>query len=363
MMVENPLQRLKQLGQSPWLDYIRRGMLRDGSLTRLIEEDAISGVTSNPSIFADAVLNHDDYAEAIELLKGDVTSGLALYEALIFEDIRLAADQLYSVYKHSEGIDGYVSLEVSPDLAYDAEETIIEAERLWGVIDRPNLMIKIPATQQGLSAIRDVTALGINVNATLIFSPERYQQVANAWHDGIRQRLDMGEPVIGMASVASFFISRIDTLADKLLEEKGLKQWQGKVAVAVAKDAYQIFRHLSDTEDWIDLVDEGVNLQRLLWASTSTKNPAYPDTKYVDELVAPQTVTTLPLKTLEAFRDHGKPELRIEQDLEQAKAVLEGLKAAGIALSELAQRLEDEGVKKFQDSWQTLLDVLEQQVL
>ncbi len=357
----NPVYRLKTFGQSPWLDDLRRGMFADGTFRRLMEEDGICGITSNPAILAKAILGADEYREAITRLRQRYPEKGALYEALVREDIRLAADQLEPVYHESEGMDGYVSLEISPDLAYDADASVREAERLWRVVDRPNLMIKIPATEPGLDAIRELTARGVNVNATLIFSPVRYVQVAEAWREGMAERVARRKPVERMASVASFFVSRIDTLADELLAEKGsddARALQGEVAVAAAKLAYRAYKRLSTTSSWRLLHDAGVRFQRLLWASTSTKNPAYSDVKYVDALVGPHTVTTLPLVTLEAYRDHGRPGWRLEEGLDAAEEVFEGLASVGLDFESMAAQLEQEGVRKFQEAYHQLLEAL-----
>ncbi len=355
----NPLLQLKSLGQSPWLDYIQRGMLVDGKLLNLMENDGICGVTSNPSIFAKAILNHDDYTDAISALRKNCRTIETLYEQLVLEDIRMAADQLMPLYKSSGKRDGYVSLEVSPELAYDAQDTVNEAQRLWAAIDRANAMIKVPATRPGLVAIQELTAFGINVNATLIFSPQRYEEVAVAWQEGLLQRLQKNKTIDHIASVASFFVSRIDTLADQLLEDRN-STVLGKVAVATAKLAYQTFRKLQQGTQWQKLARHDAQLQRLLWASTSTKNPAYSDIKYVEELVAKHTVNTLPPTTLEAYLDHGHPEIRIETALDEAQAVMTSLEGHGINFKEMAAQLEQEGVRKFQVSYQKLLEALEQ---
>jgi transaldolase len=309
------------------------------------------------------VLEHDDYRDAIARLKSRCRDTVALYEALIIEDIRLAADQLAPVYEESQRLDGYVSLEVSPDLAYDTEASIREARRLWAAIDRPNAMIKIPATGPGLDAIRELTAEGLNINATLIFSPRRYTEVARAWREGIAQRQAKGQAIDQLASVASFFVSRIETLADTLLDQQAnaqpeARQLQGKVAVASARIAYQSFKQLLATDPWQALAGQGGQVQRLLWASTSTKNPAYSDVKYVDELIGPQTVNTLPPETLAAYRDHGQPALRLETKLDEARTVLARLAGLGIDYEQMAAQLEKEGVEKFQASYRQLLAAL-----
>ena len=355
----NPVARLDILAQSPWLDYIQRDLLTNGGLRRMIARDGIRGVTSNPAIFAKAVTQHDDYAEAIRALRPTHANVTELYEALALRDIRLAADQLLPVYYVSDRLDGYVSLEVSPDLAYDSDATIAEAQRLWAAIDRPNAMIKVPATEAGLTAIRELTAAGLNINATLIFSPTRYLAVAEAWQAGIARREAAGQSIIGVTSVASFFISRIESLADKRVRDKA-PRLQGRVAVAAARIAYQSFRRLLLSADWQRLVDAGVRPQRLLWASTSTKNPDYADIKYVEELIGPYTVNTLPPKTLDAYRDHGRPAPRLETGVDEARRVMAELEENGIDFEAIAAQLEKEGVEKFQAAFRQLLEALEQ---
>ncbi len=358
----NPLRQLRKLGQSPWLDDLRRGLLRDGRLQRLVDEDGICGVTSNPTILARAILETDDYREAIARLAPQCSDSATLYEALVREDVRRAADLLRPVHEETRGVDGYVSVEVSPELAHDTDGTVREAERLWQAIDRPNVMIKVPATKAGLPAIRRLTERGVNVNATLIFSPRRYRQVAEAWAAGMQARIDAGQPVGALASVASFFVSRIETLADRRLAELDdprARDLQGKVAIAAAQSAYREFLALQISPAWMQICTAGAWLQRPLWASTSTKNPAYSDIKYVEALIGPLTVVTLPLPTLEAYRDHGRPEQRIERDLDQAPRLLERLNELGLDFDALAQQLEDEGVEQFRASWNATLAALE----
>ena len=359
----NPLRRLRQLGQSPWLDDLRRGMLLDGSFQRLMDEDGICGITSNPTILARALLETDDYREAIARLAGEYSDTEALYEALVLEDIRLAADLLRPVYDKTGGVDGYVSLEITPELANDTDGSVREAERLWQAIDRPNAMIKIPATAAGLPAIRTLVERGVNVNATLIFSPARYRQVAEAWAGGMQARIEAGQPVAQVASVASFFVSRIETLADQrlaALDDPRAKELQGQVAVAAAKLAYREFVDLQTRSPAFSAAAQaGAWLQRPLWASTSTKNPAYADIKYVEALIGPHTVVTLPPETLAAYRDHGNPQQRIEDGMAEAAAVFEQLAAVGIDFDELAGQLEAEGVEKFRASWQEIMAALD----
>lgn len=361
-MTSNPLQRLKALGQSPWLDWLDRSTVRDGGLRRMMVEDAVCGVTSNPTILARALTTDPEYRQAIARLRPRCRSTQELYEALVLEDIRLAADVLRPAYDASGGGDGFVSLEVSPELADDARATVTEATRLWWAIDRPNAMIKVPATAAGLEAIEALTMAGINVNVTLIFSPERYAEVAEAWLTGVEHRLANGGGA--GASVASFFVSRIDTLIDRELDatagrEPAARALRGRVAVAAAALVYERFQALTGEARWRALAERGVRPQRPLWASTSTKDPAYPDVKYVEALVAPQTVTTLPPPTLEAYRDHGDPAPRLAAALDEAHEVFAALARLGLDYRAAAARLEREGVTRFAESHHALLAALE----
>ncbi len=368
-MDQNPLRQLQNLGQSVWLDMIRRHMLLSGEFQQLIEEDGITGVTSNPTIFEQAITGSDDYDASIRTLALNGISAFGIYEALTIEDVRLAADLLFPVYLATEGLDGYVSLEVSPHLAYDTYSTITEARRIWEAVDRPNLMIKVPATKEGIPAIRELTREGINVNVTLLFSLERYKEVLNAYMEGLEARLEKSLPISTVRSVASFFVSRIDVKVDALLEaiiqeggERGAQAQTllGEAAVASAKLAYQIYKDVMASSRWAHLALRGANPQRLLWASTSTKNPSYSDVKYVEALIGPNTVTTVPLKTLNAYRDHGNPALRLEEGLDHAQKVLETLDSLGIDMDKVAQELEDEGVEKFIKSYDHLLAAIEE---
>lgn len=359
----NRLRQLKILGQSPWLDDLHRDLL-ERDLPQLMTEDWICGITSNPAILANAVLEHASYRQRIEQLPSTCNTALARYGALMVEDFQLAADHLQPVYEESGHLDGYVSLEIDPALAHDADGSVREALRWWQQIERPNVMIKIPATDAGLVAIRRLLADGINVNATLIFSPQRYAQVADAWQAGVAERLEAGLPVDNVASVASFFVSRIETLADRLLEERAAaqpaaRQLQGRIAVAAAQVAYREFQKRQANPAWEQLISEGAIIQRPLWASTSTKNPDYSDVKYVDALIGPLTVNTLPLSTLAAYRDHGQPALRLEHPDEDPEQVLEEFAAVGIDFAAMAARLEAEGLAKFQAAWDQLLKALE----
>ena len=355
---QNPLHRLKALGQSPWLDDIRRNWLIDGSLPRLIAEDGVSGVTSNPAILATAIAEGSEYKPAIAALARLQMSSEQRYEALVVQDICGAADLLLPAYSASGGGDGYVSLEVSPLLAHDTERTVLEGERLWRLVARPNLMIKIPATVAGLAAIRRLTAVGINVNATLIFSVSRYLEVADAYLSGLEDRLRTGATIEGLASVASFFISRIDTHVDRLLANipgYEARTHRGRTAIACARLAYREYQLLVEGSRWGRLAARGGQPQRLLWASTSTKDPAYRDVLYVDALIGANTVNTMPLATLLAYRDHGQPIIRIDEDLAGCIALPQQLTRLGIDLQAVAQCLEEEGIARFAKAYSELL--------
>ncbi len=363
-MSDNPLQRLRQLGQQVWLDDIRRGLFKSGELARLIADDGLAGLTSNPAIFAKAISDTDDYHTDIKAAPPTLTTE-ALYEQLAIADIQSAADAFASTYRQTNAETGYVSLEVSPHLALDTEGTIAAASRLWRAVDRPNVMIKIPGTREGLPAIRKTIASGINVNVTLIFSVARYREVLEAFLAGLADRKLTGESINKIASVASFFISRIDTLVDERLEQRiaaghaGAASLRGTAGVASAGSAMQAYRDRIAKPDWQQLARAGARPQRLLWASTSTKNPAYSDVKYVEALIAADTVNTMPPETLAAYRDHGKPELRIDESVSTAPQVIAGLAQHDIDLEEVAAQLEAEGVRKFSDPYDRLLAVID----
>ena len=365
--VPNPLLELRKLGESAWLDDLGRGMLEDGSLARLIREDGVAGVTSNPAIFARSMTTDPRYAEPIARLLPTVTSPVALYEELAIHDVRDAAALFRALYDGSSGADGFVSFEVSPHLAYDTAGSLAEARRLWARLDLPNAFIKIPGTEAGLPVIRELIAEGINVNVTLLFSPERYRAVAQAYMDGLSARARAGRPLASVASVASFFLSRIDTLVDKLLDalaaggQPAARTLRGKAAIASAARAYEIFESTLATAQWQELTAQGARPQRLLWASTSTKDPSYSPVKYVEELVVPGTVNTMPLDTLNAYRRLGRPELRLERHLAEGADTREGLERLDVDLEAVAAQLEQEGVAKFVEPFDTLQKWLEQQ--
>ncbi len=364
----NPLKKLSEFGQSFWLDYIRRDLIVSGELRRLIEEDGLRGMTSNPSIFEKAIAGSQEYDADIRRLALDEKTVAEIYEALTQRDVQSAADEFRSLYDKTDGKDGYVSLEVNPHLAHDTQGTIEEARRLWAALNRPNVFIKVPATLEGVPAIRQLISEGINVNVTLLFGLPRYRQVADAYIAGIEARIAQGQPVNHVVSVASFFVSRIDVLVDPLLDkliqhgdEKAAlaKQVRGQVAVASAKAAYQIYKEIFGSDRFQRLIKKNVSVQRLLWASTGTKNPDYSDVKYIDALIGPDTVNTIPVETLNAYRDHGAPEVRIEQDVEQVHFVLESLPTLGISLAQVTQQLEDQGVETFNKPFDQLMETLE----
>jgi transaldolase len=366
----NPLLQLKDYGQSVWYDNIDRAQLVSGQFKQLVEQGGIVGVTANPTIFEKSISAGHAYDEQINQLIKANKSVNEIYEALIIQDIRTVADLLQPIYDHTEGKDGYVSLEVSPDLAHDTEGTIKEAARFWKMVDRPNLMIKIPATPEGIPAIYETLRHGINVNVTLIFSIEAYRDVADAYIRALEDRNSEGHDISTLASVASFFVSRVDTLVDKLLEDKikassdsaeqqHFKSLEGKAAIANARLVYQDFKSIFGTPRFESLKHAGAHVQRPLWASTSTKNPAYRDVLYAEELVGRDTVDTMPLETIEKFSDHGRVRESINDDIPAAKSTLDELEKIGILYSEVTQQLLDEGVQKFADSFHQLFKGIE----
>ena len=366
----NPLLQLEQYGQSYWLDNLTRAMINRGDLKRRVEERGLRGVTSNPSIFKKAIAGSSDYDGQIERLLEQDCSTQEVYEALVTTDVRDACDILRPVYDKTDGLDGYVSLEVSPHLAHDAEASIDEARRLYQRVDRPNLFIKIPGTTAGLKAIEQLLFEGIPVNITLLFSIERYEAVAESYLRALERRAEAGRSLADIASVASFFLSRIDVLADRLLAhrltptaaaqgEPVAKRLLGKVAIANARLAYQRFRHILESERWRALDAQGARVQRLLWASTSTKNPRYSDVMYVEPLIGPYTVNTLPESTIAAFSDHGNVRPVLEEGVDEAREVMEQLRSVGIDYELLTEQLLNEGIQKFIDPYDALQDTLE----
>ncbi|MDQ3605918.1 MAG: transaldolase, partial [Gemmatimonadota bacterium] len=349
---DGPLWQLTRLGQSVWLDYIRRDILENGELEGMIRTHAVRGVTSNPAIFEQAIAQSDDYDEALERLVAEGRDASEVYEILAIEDIQSAADLLRGVYDESQGTDGFVSLEVSPELANDTEGTLEEARRLWQAVDRPNVMIKVPGTDAGIPAVEQLLFEGLNVNITLLFSLEGYERVMEAYLRGLERRAEAGEPLERVASVASFFVSRVDTAVDAQLE-KLLEQTQdeerkqhirslfGKAAIANAKLAYQRFQEkICESDRFARLREKGAHVQRPLWASTSTKNPEYRDVIYVEELIGPDTVNTMPLKTLQAFADHGIARRTVDEDVERARAELAALAELGIDLDRVTAQVQ-----------------------
>ncbi len=363
----NPLVELENLGQSIWMDFIRRGIISSGQLKRLIEEDGVSGVTSNPSIFEKAIGEGQDYDESIRAMTLEGKSADEVYQALTVEDIQMVADLLRPTYDATEGRDGFVSLEVSPTLAEDTKGTIEEAHRLWSLVQRPNVMIKVPATRAGLPAIQQLTGDGLNINITLLFGLPRYREVANAYLAGLEALEAKGADLRQVTSVASFFLSRIDVLLDPILEQKMLAvgrqadvaaRLHGQVAIASAKVAYEMYKEIFNSERFKKLADKGARTQWLLWASTSTKNPAYSDTKYVEPLIGRDTINTVPLETLEAYRDHGKPKRTLDQNISEAHKILDALPSVGIDLDAATDQLEQEGVEKFDTALGKLMAAL-----
>ncbi|MGE5685940.1 MAG: transaldolase [Gemmatimonadota bacterium] len=359
-MTANPLVLLGRLGQSPWYDFITRELVSSGELARLIADDGLLGMTTNPTIFEKAVAGGEQYDDQIRRLAGAGRAPAEIFEALAVADVRAACDLFTPVYERTAGGDGLVSIEVSPTLAYDTAATILEAERLWRAVDRPNAMIKIPGTLAGLPAVTHCIAGGINVNVTLLFSVKRYEEVVSAYEAGLEARLASGLPVDRIASVASFFVSRVDGKVDPLLDRAGgASHLRGRIAIANACLAYQAFERRIGTPRWSALAARGARPQRPLWASTSTKDPRYDDVHYVEPLVAPRTVNTLPPETFAAYRHHGKPEVRIRAGIAAAPGQLAELAGLGIDIAGITRELEDEGVAKFSASYAAALAAIE----
>lgn len=370
--MSNPLKRLNELGQSVWYDYIRRDLTTGPLLKRYIEEDGLSGMTSNPTIFQKAIAGSDLYDADVRSHARTTRDGAAIFEALAVTDVGAAADAFRAVYESTGGGDGFVSIEVAPRLARDTQGTIAEAHRLWKACNRPNVMVKIPGTREGIPAIRKCLADGININITLLFSVDRYGEVMEAYLAAMEERAGKGQPVERIRSVASFFVSRVDSNADKKLDgiagdaarpagdREAARRLRGKLAVANARIAYEAFEQLFGSPRFAALRGKGVATQRPLWASTSTKDPAYPDLYYVEALVAPDSVDTMPPETFEAYRDHGDPKVRIREDLAGAHAAVRDLAALGVDVNRVAVELEEDGVKKFSDSYDQLLKAVEE---
>ncbi|HEV7986206.1 MAG TPA: transaldolase [Steroidobacteraceae bacterium] len=367
-MANNPLNRLAALGQSVWLDYIHRDLFSSGELRALITQDSLTGMTSNPAIFEKAIAQSSAYDQEILELSGRGLDTVAVYEQLSQQDVGRAADEFRRVFDATQGQDGFVSLEVNPHLAHDTAGTVAEGRRLWASLNRPNVFIKVPGTRAGLGAIKQLISEGISINVTLLFSLQRYREVIDAYLDGLEARVAQGNPIKNVASVASFFISRIDALIDPMLDKlaaKGdargaqAKSLRGEAAIASAKLAYQMHKHVFAHERFATLKAKGAQVQRLLWASTSTKDKSYSDVKYVEALIGPNTVDTMPMETVLAYRDHGNPQARLTEQLERAREVLETLPKLDIDIDAVTQQLEDEGVEKFNQPFDKLMQAVQ----
>ncbi|HXZ30811.1 MAG TPA: transaldolase [Terriglobales bacterium] len=367
----NPLKELLKFGQSVWFDYIRRDLIATGELKRLIDEDGLRGMTSNPAIFEKAIVDSQYYRDALkELDRRTDLDANGRYEVLAIRDIQDAADTLRPVYQSTKRRDGYVSLEVSPFLARDTQKTLHEARRLWKAVGRENIMIKVPGTPEGIPAFQQLISEGINVNVTLLFSQEVYEEVADAYIAGVEQLAAKGGDVSRIASVASFFISRIDSLVDSIIEQKlktakdeqqksELHGLMGKIAIANGKETYQRYLRIFGADRWKKLAGKGAQTQRVLWASTSTKNPKYSDVMYVEELIGPDTVNTMPPVTFDAYRDHGHPRASLTEDVESANRDMEKLAAVGISIREVTDKLTEDGVRLFAEAFEKLLKAVE----
>ncbi len=365
----NHLKELQQSGQSPWLDYIRRDLITSGELKRMVEEDGLRGMTSNPAIFEKAITGSTVYNETLKSLADQKLDPKTTYERLAIQDIQDAADTLRPVYDQTNKRDGYVSLEVSPRLAKNFDGTLEEARRLWKSVARPNLMVKVPATPEGIPAVQQLISEGLNINVTLLFAQEAYVRVAEAYVKGLEERAARGGDLGHVASVASFFISRIDTLVDSMLSDKlrattdpsgqaKLKALMGKVAIANGRETYQRYQTIFSGPRWEALAKKAAQTQRVLWASTSTKNPEYRDVLYVEELIGPDTVDTMPPATFDAFREHGRVRPSLVEDLDGAHKVMESLAAVGISMKQVTDKLLDDGVKLFAEPFDKLLDTI-----
>jgi transaldolase len=368
-MKENPLLSIQKFGQSIWLDFIERKMIMSGKLKKLIDEDGIRGVTSNPKIFEEAIAKGEEYENDIRSLAMKNKSKEEIYEALTVDDIRQTADLLRPLYDSSDGGHGFVSLEVNPHLARDINATLEEARRLWFDVERPNVLIKVPATVEGLTCIQQLISEGININVTLLFGLPRYRKVAQAYIAGMQARAQQNLPLERVASVASFFLSRIDVRVDallgKLIESGGdranqARNLRGRIAIASARQAYQIYKEIFKNQRFQPLAQQGARPQRVLWASTSTKNPDYSDVKYVEALIGAETINTMPQKTLDAYRNHGDPARRLEEDLNKAAEIFHKLRELDIDIDEQTRQLEDEGIRKFIEPYDSLMMILDE---
>ncbi len=357
-MKHNKLKNIRDLGQSVWLDFFDRQIMDSGKLQKLIQDDGVGGVTANPSIFEKAISSSLDYDKDIAAFSKQKSTNEDTFINIAVKDIKRAADFFKSVYQDTNGEDGFVSLEVSPHLAHNTEGTINQAREFWKAINRKNVMIKIPGTSEGLYAIRKCISEGININITLLFGLPRYKQVTDAYIAGLEDRIKNNEPIDQIASVASFFLSRIDVLIDPLLEEKGLGKMKGQVAIASAKKAYEIYKEVFNSDRFKKLEAKGAKRQRVLWASTSSKDPSFSDVKYIEALIGPETINTIPLETLEAFNDHGKAEIHLEDGMDKASQLMAQLKEKGIDINAITQQLEDEGIEKFNKAYDKLLEAI-----
>ena len=359
-MSQTKLQQVTKLGQSVWMDYIQRSMIKSGELESYIDR-GIRGMTSNPAIFTKAITETDEYNEQIRALTLEGKSVEEIYEALVVEDIRMAADELRPLFNRSRGSDGYVSLEVNPHLAHDRQGTVNEAKHLFSVVDRPNIMIKVPGTSEGMLAYQELIRDGMNINVTLLFSTTQYDIVAEAYLIALQERAGKLHRVNRIASVASFFVSRIDVKVDKMLDELGSPEAdaiKGKIGIASAKIAYQRFKKFFSGRRWDYLHDKGADFQRLLFGSTSTKNPEYSDVMYVDNLIGDHTVNTIPPKTIDAFLDHGTVASTLDKDVDEARSQLEQLSRLDIDLGEVTRELLDEGIEKFLEPYDKLMQAI-----
>ncbi len=354
------VHELAKIGQAIWLDYIQRSLITSGELQALVDK-GLRGMTSNPAIFDKAIAESHDYDDQLRELIAQHKSAQEMYEALVVKDIQDAAAVLRSVYDQTNGGDGFISLEANPYLAYDTSGTVEEIRRLRGLVNRPNVMYKVPATRQGIPAIQQLTAEGVNVNITLMFSMDHYEQVANAYLSGLEQFAASGGDISRISSVASFFVSRVDKMVDKRLQELGNTALEGKIGIANAKNVYRRFQEVFSSARWQALARKGGRVQRPLWASTSTKNPAYPDTLYVDNLIGPDTVNTLPVETLDAFLDHGTVARTVDRNVAEAQAQLQQLEALGIDLLKVGDDLQREGVDQFVNRLDDLMHAINKQ--
>ncbi|WP_417369162.1 transaldolase [Gelidibacter japonicus] len=351
----NPLNKIQQHGQSIWLDLLDREIMNTGKLQSLIDDDDLRGLTSNPSIFEKAISGSADYDDDIANLSKNEDNNSAIFFDMAIADIQRAADIFKPVFDKTEGKDGFVSLEVSPYLALDTDGTIEQARELWKKVNRKNVMIKIPGTKQGLPAIRECLREGININVTLLFGLPRYREITEAFMGGLEDRLKEGHSIKDVASVASFFLSRIDVMVDPMLKEKNADHLVGEIAIASAKKAYQIYLDMIASDRYKKLAAKGAQTQRVLWASTSAKDPSFSDVKYVEPLIGKDTINTLPMETIDAFRDHGKVADTITKDIDSANKAMDDLKNLGIDIETITQRLENEGIEKFNKAYEQLL--------